>query len=392
MHWTSWALAYTFGRCDTRGAFECMANQSNSADLAARSVIGSPLENLARTLAFMVVLFALSTMGFIAAGWSASDAAYMVILTIFSVGYEEVQPVNTPWLRALDMATIVLGCTGMIVLTGALVQVFAHYQLRNLLGLDRMKMQIDKLSGHAIICGFGRIGRQLAKELVDAGQSFVVLERDPAKCAEAESMGFLYHVGDATDEDALKAVGVTNARVLATVLPNDAANVFITLSARNLNPRLEIIARGEVPTTEGKLIHAGADKVVLPTHIGAERIAEMILYPSSARFLDDAPQMAELKRSLHKLGLDLEAVTVPESSELVGESVGLAERRANGAFLIVQIDRANGQSFVHPPYDMAIETDDTVVLILRNDRVAAGSIFAKTKQPERVGRGFVTKG
>ncbi|MCT2398031.1 potassium channel family protein [Novosphingobium mangrovi (ex Huang et al. 2023)] len=350
--------------------------------------MGSPLQNLARAAAFVMAVFVLSTAGFVAEGWSLGDAAYMVTLTIFSVGYGEVHPIDTTWLRTLDMATIVLGCTGMIFFTGALVQVFAHYQIRNILGIDRMQSQIDRLTNHAIICGYGRIGKQLAHELQRARSPYIILDRNPAKLAEAEGCGHLTHQGDATDEATLRAVGIERARVLATVLPDDALNVFITLSARNLNAHLEIIARGEYPSTEGKLIHAGADKVVLPTHIGAERIAELILYPTTSRFLGEAPQVRDLKRELHEFGLEIEAVTVPEHSALAGATVGEAERRGDGAFFLVQIDRPNGQSYVHPSEDVKIDAGDTVVLVLRSTRVTAGSIFNETRQAIKLGRSY----
>ena len=355
---------------------------------AADRVLGSPTQNLARATAFVMVIFVLATAGFVTQGWSLGDAAYMVTLTIFSVGYGEVHPLDTTPLRALAMATIVLGCTGMIVLTGALVQVFAQFQLRALLGADRMQSQIDRLTDHAIICGYGRIGQQLALELQRGRTPFILLERNPARIAEAESAGLLVLKADATDEASLKAAGIERARVLATVLPDDALNVFITLSARNLNPRMEIIARGEHPSTEGKLIHAGADKVVLPTHIGAERIAEMILYPGTAKFLGEAPQVRDLKRGLHEFGLEIEAVTVTERSGMTGFTVGQAEQHGGGAFFIVQIDRLNGQSFLHPSEDVRIDAGDTVVLVLRGTRVSAGAMFEKPRQKVRHGRGF----
>jgi len=355
---------------------------------AAERVLGSPGQNLFRAAIFVLVVYVCAIAGFLSQGWSFGDAAYMVTLTIFSVGYDEVRPIDTMMLRTIAMATMILGCTGMIVLTGALVQVFAQTQIRNLLGIDRMQSQIDRLTDHAIICGYGRIGKQLAFELQQARTPYIILDRNPGKLAEAEVAGHLTLKGDATDEATLRAVGIERARVLATVLPDDALNVFITLSARNLNPRMEIIARGEYPTTEGKLIHAGADKVVLPTHIGAERIAEMILYPTTARFLGEAPQVRDLKRGLHEFGLEIEAVTVPENSALAGATVGDAERRGAGAFFLVQIDRPNGQSFVHPSEDVKIEAGDTVVLVLRGSRVSAGSIFSETKAAVKMGRSY----
>lgn len=354
----------------------------------AASVFASPLRTLVGTLIFVAIVFVAATTGYVLAGWNVADAAYMVTLTIFSVGYGEVHPIAGPYLRTLTILTMVLGCTGMIVLTGALVQMFAAIQLRGLLGLDRMQAQIERLNGHVIICGFGRIGVQLAKELHAAGTPFVILERDGGKIAEAQGLGYLCIRADATDESGLRSARIDRARILATVLPDDAANVFITLSARSLNPGIEVIARGEAPTTESKLFHAGADKVVLPTHIGAERIAEMILYPNTARFVADSAEMRDMKRGLHEFGLELETVTAVERGAMTGETVGEAERRGRGAFFIVQIDRANGQTIAHPGEDVRIETGDNIVLVVRGSRVSAGAIFSTSAGPRKTGRSF----
>ncbi|MBA4354851.1 MAG: potassium channel protein, partial [Novosphingobium sp.] len=144
----------------------------------ANSVLGSPLRMLTGTLIFELAVFVISTCGFLFAGWPMGDATYMVLLTIFSVGYGEIRPVDTTFLRLWTSATIMLGCTGMIVLTGALVQVFTLFQFRRLLGLDRMMTEIEKLDGHVIICGYGRIGVQLAKAMTEAKRPFLILERD----------------------------------------------------------------------------------------------------------------------------------------------------------------------------------------------------------------------
>lgn len=354
----------------------------------ANSVLGSPLQLLAGTLLYVAVLFVVATSGYVLMGWPAGDAAYMVLLTVFSVGYGEVRPIDTTALRLWTTATIVLGCTGMIVLTGALVQVFTLFQFRRMLGLDRMMTDIDKLHGHAIVCGYGRIGVQLAKSLTEAKHGFVILERDPAKAAEAKAHGYLCMVGEATHEDTLKQAGVQRARVLATVLPDDAANVFITLSARSLNAGIQIIARGEAPTTESKLFHAGADKVVLPTHIGAERITELILYPATDQVMQDVGRMGDVKRKLHDFGLDLEVVTAVEHGALTGDTVGEAERRGNGAFFVVQIDRTGGQSILHPGEDVKIEAGDTIMLVVRGSRLSAGAIFSTPSRPVKHGRSY----
>lgn len=372
-----------------------MALQPASSGGERHDVLGSPLRMLAYTLIYVGVLFVIATLGYMAAGWTPGDAAYMVLLTIFSVGFGEVRPIDTTYLRGLTSITIVLGCTGLIVLTGALVQVFTLYQFRRMMGIDRMMTEIQKLDDHVIICGFGRIGFQLARALGEARRGFVVIERDAAKAAEARALGMLALVGEATDEDTLKLARIGCASVLATVLPDDAANVFITLSARSLNPTIEIIARGEAPTTENKLFHAGADKVVLPTHIGAERIVEMILYPATVSMVAGSPEMAARKRALQDLGLDLEVVTANANGTLTGQTVGEAERRGSGAFFVVQIDRPgavrggtyqSAQSITHPGEDVTIEPDDAVLLVVRGSRLAVGALFTMPATPIRSGR------
>src|SRR5271154_3747773 len=119
------------------------------------SLLGSPLRNLISIIVFMLVVVAVATLGYMIAGWSFTDALYMVVLTIYTVGYEEVRPISTPYLHAVTMGLIVLGCTGMILVTGALVQVLTFSQIQHLLGANRMKSDIDKLNGHVIVCGFG---------------------------------------------------------------------------------------------------------------------------------------------------------------------------------------------------------------------------------------------
>ncbi|HEX4179302.1 MAG TPA: NAD-binding protein [Caulobacteraceae bacterium] len=325
----------------------------------------SPLRNLVSIIAFMMVVVVLATCAYMTAGWSFTDALYMVLLTVYTVGYGEVRPINTPFLHMVTVGLIVLGCTGMILVTGALVQALTFSQIQQLLGANRVKTDINRLKGHVIVCGFGRIGVMLAKELLAGGAAFVILERDEARLGQARELGYLCWQGDATDEGALLAVGVERARLLATVLPNDAANVFITLSARSLNPGLQIIARGEMPSTETKLIQAGADKVVLPTHIGAERIAEMILFPETARFIRGSERMRDFEKVLRDLGLEMEVAIVAANTAVVGLTIAELESRAKGAFFVVQINRRDGETVTRPPGDLLIDAGDGLLVVGR---------------------------
>jgi Trk K+ transport system NAD-binding subunit len=215
----------------------------------------------------------------------------------------------------------------------------------------------------------------LARELKAGRMACVVLERNPARVALATEQGFPAMNADATDEDALRAAGVTRARVLATVLPDDAANVFITLSARSLNRGLTIIARGEAPSTEKKLLQAGADRVVLPAHIGAERVAELILFQDVARLLEDAGGGSDMARDLRRLGLELEVVPAAAGSRCVGLSVADLEAAAAGAFLVVGLSRATGGSVLQPPGDLIIGEGDGVAVVGRPGRAAAVEVL-----------------
>ena len=345
----------------------------------------SPLRNLTSIVLFVLAIIVLATSAYMHAGWSFGDALYMVLLTVFTVGYGEVHRIDTPYLHWVTITTMVLGCTGMILVTGALVQTLTVVQIQKLLGGDRVKSDIDKLKDHVIVCGFGRIGVMLAKDLAAGGGPFVVLERSEKRFAEARELGYLCLQGDATDETVLVEAGIHRARVLATVLPDDAANVFITLSARSLNPALQIIARGEAPTTERKLIQAGADKVVLPTHIGAERIAELILFPETARFLRGSERMRDFETVLRDLGLAMEVMVARDNTAVVGATVGDLERRGKGAFFIVQINHRDGETVTRPAATTLIGAGDGLVVVGRTSG-ELNAIFSAPPEKVRAGR------
>ena len=336
-------------------------------------LVSRPFRNLAISIAFVLLVAACEIIAYGAAGWPFGDALYMVTLTIFTVGYGEIRPIDTDYLRLVTMATMVFGCTGVIIVTGSLVQALTQSQLEQFFG-KRVEKTIERLEGHIIICGFGRIGMMLASELAAAGSLLVIIERDEARAQLALELGYLCRQGDATDEALLKAVHIERAKVMATVLADDAANVFITLSARSLNPKLYIIARGERPSTEGKLLQAGANRVVLPTHIGAERIAELILFPEIAQIFRGGQSGATLDKSLDRLGLDLEILLVPSDVRHGALTVGDIERRAGAAFLL-QVNRRDGSVVAKPEAEYLIEPGDSLVLLSKVGRGALDGLF-----------------
>ncbi len=345
-------------------------------------ILSSPLRNLLTGIAFMLLVSSCATFAYVQCGWSVGDAIYMVVLTIYTVGYDEVRPIDTMALRSITITLIIVGCTGMIFLTGALIQLITASQFQQLLGFRRMQRDIDRLSGHVIVCGYGRIGEMLARELKAGKCDFVVLERGEDRLTACRELGYLTVQGDATDEDVLTTAGISRARALATVLPNDAANVFITLSARSLSRDLTIIARGELPSTEGKLLKAGADRVVLPTRIGAERVAELLLYKDIATLLagPSSRDMDVLGRDLRRLGLELEVVAAEQGSRCVEISIADIETIAAGAFLIVALDRQDGDTILQPQGDTLVHAGDGVAVVGRPGRARAmEALFSKPK-------------
>jgi voltage-gated potassium channel len=334
-------------------------------------MLNSPVRNLLGGVLFVLTVGGLAIVAYMSQGWNFGDALYMVVLTVFTVGFDEVQPVATVPLRAITMGLIVTGCTGMIFLTGALVQAITLSGIQQLLGHKHMNHQIERLRNHVIVCGFGRIGNMLARELKAGGAPFVILERSAERLEEARALGYLCLHADASDETMLRQAGVEHARALATVLPDDAVNVFVTLSARNLNKSMLIIARGESPSTVTKLVYAGANEVVLPAHIGAERVAEIILYPNATKAMHGGDRTGAMERELHGLGLELELTVAEKGSKFAGLTVDEIEAQVGPAFFIVAIDRPGAAMIARPDGTTRIEPADGVVILGRANRAEA---------------------
>jgi Trk K+ transport system NAD-binding subunit len=309
-------------------------------------------------------------------GWSFGDSLYMVVLTVFTVGFEEVRPVDTVTLRTITIVLIIIGCTGMIYLTGALVQFITYNQLQEILGTTRMNKQIEDLDKHVIICGYGRLGQMLAKELKEGKSEFVVLEPDVNRCKEAKEHGYLYINADATEESSLKTAGIERARALASVVSSDPINVFITLSARGLNKSIQIIARGEEPSTQKKLLQAGANSVVLPTHIGAEQIGSMILFPAIAGMIQSSERRRQMELDLRALGLEIEIVITAEGSVFAGRTVEEIEQRSEHTFFVIAIEKAGSGVAERPRPGTRIYPGDGVTVIGRGDRAGVLSKFS----------------
>jgi len=315
---------------------------------------------------FFAMTIVIAVSGYMTAGWPFLDAVYMVVITVFGVGYGEVRPTTTPTLKVFTMLVIVAGTSSAVYMVGGLLQMITEGEIHRALGLQRMIRKIEGLQQHVIICGFGRMGQILARELQENKQSFVIVDMDGDRMRQAqEEHNFLTITGNATDEEILKLAGIERAKALATVLPDDAANVFITLTARGLNKNLTILARGEFPTTEQKLKLAGADRVVLPATIGALRMAHMVTHPAALELLDGNEGIASLNELLAQLEVQVDELAIPDDSFLIGGVLSDVEVRGKGSFIVVALRRASGKTITNPPHDTTLKQGDTLIVMGR---------------------------
>lgn len=304
-----------------------------------------------------------AVVGYVLAGWNVLDAIYMVTITIFGVGYGEVRPVDEPALRVLTMFIIVAGCTSSIYVMGGFVQMIAAGELNRYLGTRRMTRGIDRLADHVIVCGYGRVGRILAEELEVSGQQFVIIDTSTERLQEAESAGRFVIIGDAAEERVLKSARIEEARAVATVLPNDATNVFITLTARELNPQADIIARAQSPSTEKKLLRSGATRVVLPEAIGASRIARLITRPTTEQLLADSVIHNALAEDLELLGLRVHEFSITADSPMAGRRLTELMFADATQFVIVAVRATDGTVTQDPAADHVLGAGDVLVVL-----------------------------
>tara|TARA_R110002049_G_scaffold50370_3_gene143029 strand:- start:52833 stop:53900 length:1068 start_codon:yes stop_codon:yes gene_type:complete len=332
-----------------------------------------------------------AVIGYTAAGWSLVDSLYMVVITIFGVGYGEVQPIETAGLKFFTAIIIIAGCSSGIYVVGGFVQMIAEGEIQRALGVHRMSRGIEQTRDHVIICGFGRVGRMLAADLVELGEPFVCVDSSPERIAQAEEHGYLVVTGNAGEEETLLRAGIARARVVATVLPDDAANVFITLTVRELREDIELIARGESESTRRKLIRSGANHVVLPAAIGASKIAHMISCPSPDALLTEAKQRDRLQADLLTLGLALREFSIEPDSEVVGASLANIDLADHGGMLVVAMHRTDGTIIQNPGREEMLCEGDRLYIVANRANASLLTKKLQAERPEMVYRGARTK-
>ncbi len=281
------------------------------------------------------------------------DALYMTVITLATVGYKEVKELTING----KIFTIILIFSGFGVFTYALTtgaKVIIEGEIKEAFKKRNMKKKIDSLKDHYIICGYGRMGRIIAKELRSNNIPFVIIERNKENLPEDEES--LYIEGDATKDEILKEAGIERAKGLITVLSSDTENLYVVLSAKGLNPDLFIVARAAEEGAEIKLKRAGADRVVSPYHIGGLRIAHTVLRPTVVDFLEFATRSEYLE-------IQIEEIPVQKGSSLIGKTIGESGIGRDIGAIIIGIKRTDGSMKFNPTSQTIIETDDTLIVL-----------------------------
>lgn len=291
-------------------------------------------------------------------GHSLLDSFHLATQTVTTVGYGDIE-IKTPAGRLFAIFFMLVGAGTVLYALTSLVQAIIQSEVLSILTNRRKTKEMQKLSSHYIVCGAGRVGRRIIRNLENQKMQYVVIERDEKKVAEFIEKGDLVIVGDATSEEILRRAGVDRAKGLASCLPDDAANVYVVLTARGMNSYLHIVARAVEEEAEPKLIRAGASRVVAPTIIGSQTMARALLKPAIADFMDSI--VAE------NLDLAFEEVTIAETSGYCNKKLRHTNIQAELDLVIVAIRRKEGQMIFHPMGNTEIFEGDLLITIGRGE-------------------------
>lgn len=305
-------------------------------------------------IAFIAIVL-IGTAGYmLIEGWGLMDSIYMTFITLSTVGFKEVYDLSTAG-RVFTIFLIICGTGTMLYTVSTIVQSLLEGNLASILGRRLMKGKISNLKNHVILCGYGKVGKEVARVFQSEGTPFVIIEADEQASALATKNGFLVVNMNATNDEALKEAGVMDAQSLVSALGSDADNLYVTLSAKSLKPDIFIVSRVDSEESESKLKRAGADRTMSPYGIGGRRLAMLTLKPLVVDFIDG---------TLDRQGLELtlENVEVMSGSAMVGITVKEGMRRASGGHILA-IKKKSGRLITSPPEDMVIETGDQLVLM-----------------------------
>jgi voltage-gated potassium channel len=318
------------------------------------------------SLALFVTVFFIGVAGFKTIGgpgWSLLDAVYMTVITVGTVGYGETHDLGgNPAARVFTAAYIILSLGTIAFAVTSITAFVVEGELKRILGRRKMEKDIGRLKGHDIVCGADETARTIIQELIATKRDFVVVEPDRAKIDKlAAAASFPFVEGEPEDDDVLKKAGIERARGILLSLPTDEANLFVTVTARQLNPRIRIVAKGIDVKSHEKMVRAGADYAVSPTFIGGMRMVSQLVRPAAVTFLD------MMLRERDKV-FRVDEVTVEAGSALAGKALAETPVREKRESLLVAVRREGGPGYLfNPPGDTVLRAKDVLVFITTPD-------------------------
>jgi voltage-gated potassium channel len=340
----------------------------------------SPVYNLSPN-ARRRILFSLTALGCavvfgtigysVVEGWSLADSLYMTLMTVTTVGYGPPHALSAAG-RNFTIFFMIVGVGTAAYALSSTVQALVETELLAAYGERRRQREMSKIHDHYIICGAGRVGARIIREMQRAGVPFIVVERDAQKADELGLPPTHLLVRDATLDETLRAAGIERARGLAACLPDDADNLYVVLTARDLNRHLHIVARAVEEAAEPKLIKAGASRVVAPTIIGSHRMAQALVRPAVADFMDSI--------AAENLDLGFEQVAVSAGSSLAGHKLRFTPIRSELDVVVVAISRAGGEMVFNPSGETRVEAGDVLIVIGRDEALAGLKALAQNEK------------
>ena len=320
------------------------------------------LRRLVWSIGALVAIVVIGVIGYmVIEGWSFLDAIYMTVTTITTVGFREVHPLSDAG-RIFSIFIIIGGVGGALYVLTTIMGYILEGQFGITVGRRRMKNRISKLKDHFILCGFGRVGQEIARAFSGEGVPFIIIAKNQEHITKADRVGYLYILGDATSDEVPREAGIERAHGLVSAVGSDTDNTFITLSARELRPDLFIETRSSGPESESKLRRAGADRIISPHAIGGRRMAMLALRPAVADFIDTVTYGPGRE-------LQLENVDVASGSALIGQT--MEQARSQVGITVLAIRKKSGKLVANPPGEEVVEDGDRLIVIGTKKRLAA---------------------
>lgn len=317
----------------------------------------SPYKKLIIASLSLLVILVAGSVGFcLIEGYSVLDsvAVTLGLLTTTSIGYGSIIPFSIPG-KIFALLLIIFGVSMVAYAFGTIVSLVLEGHLSNLMGRSKMKKKISNLKDHIILCGAGRVGQHVICRLMMEKVPFVVVDKNEEITKKLMDDGVLVITNDASKDETLHEAGIDRAKGLITALPGDADNVFVTLTAKELNPNIRVVARGDIAESKSKLIRAGADKVISPSVIGGRRMAISILKPVSVDFVETLIHKQDIE-------FEIEEIVTSKDCQLVGKSLGESMIKQDTGTMIVAIKR-NEDIITNPGADDFIQANDLLIAI-----------------------------